>query len=142
EFQNKQDYGLGIPLPKGTVRVYKADTDGTLQFIGEDAIEHTPKDETVLLFLGNAFDIKGERIVADRRKITDYIWEYDVTVKLRNHKTEPVTVTVRDHSYGDWKIMKQAGGDFVKKDASTFEYSVRCAPDVEQVLTYTIRREY
>ncbi|MEO7995671.1 MAG: DUF4139 domain-containing protein, partial [bacterium] len=84
EFQNKKELGLGMPLPKGTVRVYKADTDGSLQFIGEDAIDHTPKDETLRLLLGNAFDIKCDRIVADRRKISTDVWEYDVTVKLRN----------------------------------------------------------
>ncbi|MEO7995700.1 MAG: DUF4139 domain-containing protein [bacterium] len=143
EFENKEARGLGMPLPKGTVRVYKADTDGSLQFIGEDHIEHTPKDETVRLLLGNAFDIKCDRIVAARRQIGTDIWEYDITVKLRNHKPEPVIVTVVDHvDWGDWSVTKQAGGVYHKKDASTLEFDVTCAPDVEQVLTYTIRREY
>jgi len=143
EFRNAKEQNLGMPLPKGIVRVYKADTDGTLQFVGEDRIDHTPKDENLRLFLGNAFDIVGERVVNNRRKITDNIWEYDITVKLRNHKTETVTVSVIDHvSWGDWSVTKHVGGDYKKQDASTLEFSVKAAPDVEQVLTYTIRREY
>ncbi|MCG3151519.1 MAG: hypothetical protein GEEBNDBF_00792 [bacterium] len=143
EFRNAKEQHLGMPLPKGIVRVYKADTDGTLQFIGEDRIDHTPKDETVRLLLGNAFDIVGERIVANRRKISTDIWEYDITVKLRNHKTEAAVVSVIDKvSYGDWSVTRHTGGDYKKQDASTLEFSVRCEPDVEKVLTYTIRREY
>ncbi|HYE76479.1 MAG TPA: DUF4139 domain-containing protein, partial [bacterium] len=143
EFENREEDGLGIPLPRGIVRVYKADDDGTLQFIGEDQIDHTPKDESIRLFLGNAFDIAGERIVANRRKIKENVWEYDVTVKLRNHKETPVTVSVIDKvQWGDWSIVKSTGADPVKKDASTVEFLVNAKPDVETVLTYTIQREY
>lgn len=143
EFRNGKEQNLGIPLPKGVVRVYKADSDGTLQFIGEDRIDHTPKDEDLRLVLGKAFDIAGERIVNNRRKISTDIWEYDITVKLRNHKAEAAVVSVIDHvRWGDWSVTRHQGGDYTKKDASTLEFQVRCAPDVEQVLTYTIRREY
>jgi hypothetical protein len=136
EFRNAKEQGLGMPLPKGIVRVYKADSDGTLQFIGEDRIDHTPKDEDMRLVMGNAFDVVGERIVTDT-------WEYDIKVKLRNHKTETITVSVFDTvTYGDWTVTKHSGGDYTKKDASTLEFSVKAAPDVEQVLFYTIRREY
>jgi len=143
EFRNAKEQGLGMPLPKGIVRVYKADSDGTLQFIGEDRIDHTPKDEDLRLVMGNAFDVVGERIVTDRRKINSDTWEYDIKVKLRNHKTETITVSVFDTvSYGDWTVTKHSGGDYTKKDASTLEFSVKAPPDVEQALYYTIRREY
>lgn len=140
-FQNKEKDGLGIPLPKGIVRVYKADTDGSLQLVGEDSIEHTPKDEEIRLFLGEAFDIVGERILKNRRKISDRVWEYDVEINLRNHKTEQVKITVVDHAYGDWTILKSST-DWNKKDASTFEFPVTVAKDGELKVTYTVRREY
>ena len=142
QLKNSKDNGLGIPLPKGTVRVYKADTDGSLQLIGEDSIDHTPKDEEVRLVLGEAFDLVGERILKNRRKISDRIWEYDVEITLRNHKTEPVTITVVDHvMWGDWSVIKSST-DWNKKDASTLEFPVKVAKDGEMKITYTVRREY
>ena len=140
-FMNEKKNGLGIPLPKGTVRVFKADTDGSLQLIGEDNIDHTPKDEELRLFLGEAFDIVGERILKNRRKISNRIWEYDVEIILRNHKDEGVVVTVVDHARGDWSILT-ATSDWNKKDASTFEFPVKVKKDGEVKITYTVRREY
>src|SRR5215475_1398387 len=93
EIANKKDNNLGMPLPKGTLRVYKADGDGSLQFIGEDRIDHTPKDEMVKIKMGDAFDIVGERKQTDWRKLTDNLYEVAFEIGLRNHKDEPVTVT-------------------------------------------------
>lgn len=140
-FMNSEENGLGIPLPKGIVRVYKADSTGMLQFIGEDSIKHTPKDEELTLFMGEAFDVVCERRVMDRRKITNRIWEYDVEVEIRNHKTDGITVTVIDHAGGDWELMKTTH-EWEKKDASTLYFSVPVKADQDVTLKYTIRRNW
>jgi hypothetical protein len=141
KFMNSEDNGLGIPLPAGTLRVYKEDSSGALQFIGEDSIDHTPKDEEIEVFLGEAFDIVGERVVLDRREIRHDTWEYDVQVTIRNHKTEPVNITYWDYAWGDWEVTTSSL-DYVQKDASTVEFIIPVDVDGETVLTYTIRREW
>ncbi|MFQ6093027.1 MAG: DUF4139 domain-containing protein [bacterium] len=138
EFKNSQAAGLGIPLPKGKVRVYKEDVDKSLEFIGEDLIDHTPKDEKVRIYLGNAFDIVGERTVIERERIADRVREEKVEIKLRNHKDVDVTVVVVEHLYGDWKIISSSQ-EYRKKDAKTIEFDVRVAKDAESVLTYRVR---
>ncbi len=141
KFKNSEEMGLGIPLPKGTVRVYKADSSGMLQFIGEDSINHTPKDEEITLFMGEAFDVVGERKIMDRRKITSSLWEYDVEVELRNHKTEDINVTVVEHVRGDWDII-ETSAKYEKKDASTVHFTVPVKADGTTNLSYTIRRNW
>jgi hypothetical protein len=138
EFTNSTASGLGMPLPGGKLRVYKEDHDGSLQFIGEDLVDHTPRDEKVRVFLGNAFDIVGERKVADSRKITDQVREETIEVRLRNHKNTAVTVVVVEHLYGDWKIISSST-DYRKKDARTIEFDVPVAKDEESVVTCTVR---
>jgi hypothetical protein len=138
EFKNSQTTGLGIPLPKGKVRVYKEDeADKTLEFIGEDFIDHTPKDEQVKIFLGNAFDIKGERIQKTVKQINDHSREEIYEIKVRNHKQAAVKVTVVEKFWGDWKI-KQQTHQFQKKDASTVEFVVDVATDGETIIEYTV----
>ncbi|MCJ7578512.1 MAG: hypothetical protein MUO91_08690, partial [candidate division Zixibacteria bacterium] len=92
EFKNSQADGLGMPLPKGKIRVYKADVDKSLEFVGEDLIDHTPKDEKVRVFLGNAFDIVGEKKRTDFKQISKDVTEESFEIKLRNHKEEAVEV--------------------------------------------------
>jgi hypothetical protein len=138
EFTNSAASGLGMPLPKGKIRVYKEDDDASLQFIGEDLVDHTPKDEKVRVFLGNAFDIVGERTVTDQERITDQIREEQVEIKLRNHKDAGVTVVVIEHLYGDWKIISSVP-DYRKKDAQTIEFEIPVAKDGESVITYRVR---
>jgi hypothetical protein len=94
ELANKKENQLGMPLPRGVLRVYKADSDGSLQFIGEDRIDHTPKDETIKIKMGDAFDIVAERKQTDWRKIADNLYEVSFEITLRNHKDEPITVSV------------------------------------------------
>jgi len=141
KFMNSQRNGLGIPLPKGIMRVYKEDSSGALQFIGEDNVDHTPKDEEIEVFLGEAFDIVGERSVMDRREISNRIWEYDVEVTIRNHKTERVEIVYWDHVWGDWTVTTSTH-DYSQKDASTIEFVLPVPVDGETVLAYTIRREW
>jgi len=140
EFKNSKESGIGMPLPAGTVRMYKEDSTGGLQFIGEDHIDHTPANEDVALLLGNAFDIKAERRQMDARRITDKIYEEDWEVAIRNHKAEDVTVRVVEHPYGFWTITS-ATHEYVKKEAYRVEFSIPVKADGETILRYTVRRE-
>lgn len=139
EFKNSKDNNLGIPLPKGRMRVYKEDTDKTLQFIGEDWIEHTPKDEPVRIYLGNAFDIVGERMQTDFKRGDDWVTEsYKIT--LRNHKEEPVEIKVIEHLYrwSNWRITEKSQ-DYEKRDARTIEFTVAVPANGEKTVNYTVR---
>jgi hypothetical protein len=140
EFKNSESAGLGIPLPEGKIRVYKEDVDRALEFVGEDKIDHTPKDEKVRVFLGNAFDIVGERQKSDFKKIGDDITDESYRIKLRNHKEEAVEVVVVEHlyAYTEWEI-RESSHTYEKKDASTIEFQIQLAPDLEVVLNYTVR---
>ena len=139
KFMNSEANGLGIPLPAGILRVYKKDSSGALQFIGEDRINHTPKDEEIEVFLGKAFDIVGERVVMDQRQINDRTWEYDVQVTIRNHKDQAIEVLFWDNVWGDWQV-KRSSLPYRQKDASTVEFNIPVTSNGETVLTYTIRR--
>jgi hypothetical protein len=141
EFDNSEKAGLGVPLPAGKVRMYKEDSSGALQFIGEDRIDHTPKDELVSLYLGNAFDVTAERKVMDTRKITSRIREEDYEVTLRNHKDENVVIRVVDHPHGFWEVTKSTH-EYVKTEASRIEFQVPVERDGEAVVSYTIRYEW
>lgn len=140
EFKNSESAGLGMPLPQGKIRVYKEDVDKALEFVGEDKIDHTPKDEKVRVFLGNAFDIVGERQKTDFKKIREDITEETYQIKLRNHKEESVEVVVVEHlyAYTEWEI-RESTFPYEKKDANTIEFKIQLDPDQEVVLNYTIR---
>jgi len=138
EFENAQASGLGMPLPEGVVRIFKRDTDGSLELAGEDRIKHTPKNERVRLSVGNAFDIGVERKQADYKQVTPRLLEQSFEITLRNHKTDAVDVTIAEHTGGDWEILKSSH-PFAKKDATTFEFTVRCAPEKPVTVTYTLR---
>jgi hypothetical protein len=139
EFKNAKENNLGIPLPAGKMRVYKEDTDKSLEFIGEDWIDHTPKDEVVRIYLGDAFDIVGERVQTDFKTGEDWVLEsYKITI--RNHKEEPVVVRVVEHLYrwSNWKIIEKSH-DYEKKDARTIEFNLPVPKNGEGVITYTVR---
>jgi hypothetical protein len=140
-FKNDLASGLGIPLPKGKVRVYKNDEEGKEQFIGEDEIDHTPKDEEVRLYLGNAFDIVGERVQKDFRSFSSgRVIEETIEVKVRNHKEEPAEVMVYEHPWrwSQWEIVK-ASGEWTKVDQTTLRFPVRLEKGGERTVSYTIR---
>ncbi len=138
QLTNSEANGLGMPLPAGKVRTYKRDSHGGEQFVGEDQIDHTPQNEKVRLFLGTAFDIVAERTVTDRTRISDRVWEQSYEVKFRNHKKEKVTIVAEEKLYGDWEVTKTSS-PVRKKDANTAEWTIDVAPEVEAVLTYTVR---
>jgi hypothetical protein len=141
-FKNAKEHGMGVPLPAGRVRVSKLDTaDDSLEFIGEDRIDHTPRNETVLLKLGSAFDVVGERRQVDfsidtgRKVITE-----EIEVKIRNRKEEPVRAIVKENLYrwSNWKIVSSSHA-FEKQDARTIHIPVTVAADKEAVVRYTVR---
>jgi hypothetical protein len=141
EIVNSKENNLGMPLPKGKVRVYKAEADANQHFVGEDMIDHTPKDEKVRLYLGDAFDLVGERKQMTTRAISDREREESYEISLRNHKTLPVTIVIVEHFWGDWKII-QSSNKYTKKDAFTMEIPVEVPKDAEVKVTYTVRTKW
>jgi hypothetical protein len=140
EFKNAEVNHLGIALPKGKLRFYRRDTDGHLEFVGENVIDHTPKDETIRIFTGNSFDVVGERRRTNYRVDTAHNWmDESFEIRVRNHKKEAVTVRVVEHLYRgtNWKLSEQSQ-DSRKTDAQTVEFPVTVAPDGETVVTYTV----
>jgi hypothetical protein len=141
KFKNAQASGLGLALPKGIVRVYKRDKAGSPQFIGEDSIEHTPKDEEVRLEMGNAFDLVAERKQSDYKRVSDKTHESAYEIRLRNHRETPVTVRVIEAIGGDWTMLEHSH-PFQKTAAYEAEFQVPVAPDREAVLSYRVRVTY
>jgi hypothetical protein len=141
EFENSRDNGLGMALPAGTVRVFKEDDDGALEFAGEDRIDHTPRDETVRLTVGNSFDVVGERTRTDYRKVGNRAQDETFEIQIRNHKDEPVQVTVVEHLSGDWKILS-AEPEYEKKDSHTVEFPLTVPADGEVTVTYSVRTSW
>jgi len=142
EFRNDRKSGLGVPLPAGRIRVSQQDTaDGNLEFVGEDAIDHTPKDEDVRVKLGVAFDVVGERRQTDFSIDTrGHVMEEAFEIRLRNHKDEAVEVLIRENLYrwSNWRVLSSSI-PYEKKDARTIEVPVRIDKDGEAVVTYRVR---
>jgi hypothetical protein len=138
DLQNKQQNHLGMPLPKGTVRVYKSDKGGQKQFIGEDAIDHTPRDEKIRIKLGEAFDVVADRSEKSFRALGNCASESEWEIKLRNHKDAAESVEVNEPAGGDWEILSSSV-PATKKDSRTFTFDVRLAPRSETKLTYRVR---
>ena len=139
EFRNSAKSRLGMPLPRGLVKIYRRDVDGRNEFVGEDRIDHTPQEETVRLYTGNAFDVVGERRQTDFKLDTGRHWlDESFEIKVRNHKKEPVEVRVVEHMYRwiQWDITVKSM-DFIKTDARTVEFRPRIAAGGEAVITYT-----
>ncbi|MDH5679476.1 MAG: DUF4139 domain-containing protein [Nitrospinota bacterium] len=139
---NSKENGMGMPLPAGRIRVSKMDTaDGSLEFIGEDVIKHTPKDEKALVKLGRAFDVVGERKQVDFKVDTSRkTMSETIEIKIRNHKKEPVTVIAQERLYRwvNWNIT-HTSAKWTKEDSRTIHFPVIVAPDGESVVTYTVK---
>ena len=141
EIANKEQHRLGMPLPKGTIRVYKAASDGSLQFIGEDIIDHTPKNEKVKIKMGEAFDVVGERTQRDWKKIAWNVYETEWDVQIRNHKKEDVQVTIIEPVPGDWEVIKTSH-PYEKAEAHTLKYVVTVPKDDKVTVTYRVRMRW
>ncbi|MGA2180055.1 MAG: hypothetical protein ABSH15_10800 [Verrucomicrobiota bacterium] len=140
EFVNAETNHLGIALPKGKLRFYRRDADSQMEFVGEDMIDHTPRNETIRVTTGNAFDLVGERKQTNFRVDTGDKWlDESFEIKLRNRKKEPVEIRVVEHLYrwSSWDIT-QKSDDFKKTDSQTIEFRVPVKPDEERTVAYTV----
>jgi len=138
KFKNAEENNLGMPLPKGIIRLYKRDDASKLQFIGEDNIEHTPKDEDVTLKVGEAFDVVAERKQIDYRQLTTRLHETEWEVTLKNHKEEDIVVTLIEPVYGNWRVTYNSH-DYIKEDAFTLKFNVKVAKDEEVKVRYRLQ---
>jgi len=141
QFRNSQQNKLGMPLPAGTVRLYKKDDKGNQQFIGEDRIDHTPKDEDVRVKVGDAFDVVAERKQTDYKVIARNVYEYAYEIKIRNHKDGAISVVVNEPIGGDWEMVSST---FEAKKTAAFaaQFNVPVARDGEATLSYRVRVRY
>jgi hypothetical protein len=141
EFKNEQKAGLGLPMPAGVLRVYQQDSKGGVQFVGEDRIEHTPKDETLNVKIGNAFDVICERKQIDFQKIATNVYEFEYEVTLRNHKPAAVQVEVNEPVGGTWRMITSSH-QWTKTSAWAAQFKVPVAADQTAVLKYRVRVTY
>ncbi len=141
ELENTKKNNLGIPLPKGTIRVYKEDKDGSLQFVGEDRIDHTPKDEKIKVKIGEAFDVVGEKIQTEYKHLGYNLYEVAFEVSLRNHKKEDIRVLVEEPIPGDWEMLSNTH-PYEKLQAHLIRFDVPVAKDKEVKVKYRIQFKY
>jgi len=141
KFKNAEKAGLGMPLPAGNLRVYQKDSRGGVLFIGEDHINHTPKDEDITVHIGNAFDIVAERKQTDFKKIDTHVWEMEYEITLRNHKETPIVVQVNEPIGGDWEMLSSTY-KYTKTGAFAAQFDVPVEKDGTAVLKYRIRAKW
>jgi len=146
EFDNKESSHLGMPLPKGVIRVYKKDATGNAQFVGEDNIDHTPKNEKVRLKLGDSFDVTADKKQTDFKKLAgtskyNYVFESAYEVVLKNAKKEAMTVTVQEPIPGDWKILNESH-PHTKATSNTAVWQITVPPEGKTSLTYRTQVRY
>jgi hypothetical protein len=141
DFENAEKNHLGIPLPMGVIRVMKRDKDGSLEFVGEDRIDHTPRDEKITLHVGNAFDLVGDREVTSSRSLGERESEETIEITLKNHKDEDVTIDAIENLGTNWEIT-QHSMDYEKKNASAVIFHVLVKARGEQKVTYTVQHRW
>jgi hypothetical protein len=141
KFRNDEKSGLGIPLPAGNLRVYQKDSRGGILFVGEDRIDHTPKDENVIVHIGNAFDVIAERKQTDYKRIDTHTWEMEFEITLRNHKDSPITVEVNEPIGGDWEMLNSTF-KYTKTAAFAAQFKVPIDKNGTSVLRYRIRARW
>jgi len=138
KIKNEEASHLGLPLPSGVVRVYKADSDGDAIFVGEDHIDHTPKNEQLDLMLGRAFDVTARGKQVSYSRIADNVYENAYEIEVKNAKKEPVTVTLREFVPGDWKMLEESV-KHEKVDASTAKWQLQVPAEGSAKLSYKVR---
>lgn len=138
KLKNSKENRLGMPLPAGVMRLYKSDRDGSRQFIGEDKVDHTPKDEEIKLKIGKAFDVVAERTQLDYKRITTMLHESEWEIKIRNHKDQPVSVGIVEPLFGNWQVISNSH-PFKKIDAFTIRFDVDVPKDGEVVVKYRVK---
>ncbi|PJA95320.1 MAG: hypothetical protein CO129_12330 [Ignavibacteriales bacterium CG_4_9_14_3_um_filter_34_10] len=140
EFENTEKNKLGMPFPKGKVRVYKSDGK-TSEFVGEDLIDHTPKDEKIKLTIGNAFDIIVEDVQKENNRITDKVYEQVWEIKIKNRKNENIVVEVERNLGSNWEI-KNSNISYDKKNSQQVTFLVPIKANNETLLKYNVRYNY
>jgi hypothetical protein len=140
-FTNSQATGLGMPLPAGRVRIFKADDDGARILLGEDWIKHTPKDEELTIAVGNAFDIAAEERTMNQTRVSQKVEDRDMEIELRNRKDTSITVEVSKNLYGFWEILS-SNFEYKKKDANTVEFKIPVGANQTVILKYKVRYTY
>jgi hypothetical protein len=141
QFRNEQKTGLGLPMPAGVIRVYQSDSKGGVHFVGEDRINHTPKDETLNLKIGSAFDVVCERNQIDFQKIASSVYEVEYEITLRNHKDIPITIEVNEPIGGTWRMLRSSH-EWQKTAAWASKFQVPVASNGEAKLVYRVRVTY
>lgn len=134
---NSEVKGLGIPLPNGVIRVYGADSEGQLQFLGEDQIDHTPKDKQIKLTVGHSFDVTGKRTQTNYEKVSNDLERTSYNIELNNSKSEAQDVTVVERFYGDWQII-ESSDKYEKTDAFTTEFRISVPANTKKTISYTV----
>jgi len=140
EFENKESNNMGMPMPKGKVRMYKSDGK-SLEFIGEDMVDHTPKNEKVKLKIGDAFDIVVEEVQTENKKITDRVYEQAYEIKIKNRKNEDITVEIERYLGVYWEIISTSH-TYEKKDAQNITFKIPVKKDDESLLKFKVRYGY
>ncbi len=141
KFKNEEKSGLGMPMPAGNVRVYQKDSKGNILFVGEDRIDHTPKDEALNIHIGTAFDVISERKQTDYKHTDTHTWEMEFEITLRNHKDTPITVEVNEPIGGDWEMLNSSY-KYTKTAAWAAQFNVPVAANGTSVLKYRIRAHW
>src|SRR6266404_1608532 len=141
KFKNEEKSGLGMPMPAGNVRVYQKDSKGNILFVGEDRIDHTPKDEALNIHIGNAFDVISERKQTDYKRVDTHLWEMEFEITLRNHKDSPITVEINEPIGGDWEMLTSSY-KYTKTAAWAAQFNVPVASKGTSVLKYRIRAHW
>ena len=141
QFKNEATAGLGMPMPAGVIRVYQSDSKGGVQFVGEDRIGHTPKDEMLNLKIGNAFDVVSERKQVDFEKIASNVYEMEYEVVIRNHKATPISVEVNEPIGGTWRMIRTTH-QYMKTDAWAAQFNLSVPADGTTTLKYRVRVTY
>jgi hypothetical protein len=140
EFENSEEYDLGVPMPKGKVRVYKSDGE-SLEFVGEDLVDHTPRNEKVKLKIGDAFDVLAEEVQTENTQISSKVWEQAFEITFKNRKKENIEIEVERNLGTNWEILKSSL-NYKKKDAFRITFNVPVKADSETKLTFRVRYRY
>jgi hypothetical protein len=141
EFVNSKENNLGMPMPKGTIKVYQRDKSGSVQMLGEDQIDHTPKDEKISLAIGRSFDVVGERKRTNFTRLTPRSFRESFEIEVRNRKETSETVHVYERHYGDWKVT-QKNMDFKKLDSITMDFVVALKAGESKKVIYTVETKW
>ncbi len=141
KFVNDQASHLGMPMPAGKFRMYQRDSKGSLQYLGEDLINHTPRDEKILLNVGRSFDVRADRKRTNFKRLSDRSFRESFQIEARNRKQEETTVYLYERHWGDWKITEKSD-PFVKEDSNTMVFELKLKAGEVKTVSYTVETKW